>query len=236
MKTFLKILAIFIIVAGIILGVWGYIMGQDFKRQGQELQELTEGTLNLEPITAHQENLPITIWQDYVNRSSNIYEKIENYPALQADIQLKIKEFYGAKANDKFGEIKYLQFLNNFQKELDLKNNTPKSKGQIETILENFDTLKNSATTENLSLGPDYNSYIESLDKESTDFKESLNTMQANMTADSPATQLRVADLDKTIDELKLAITESLNDWIDQQNIIQEEINKLAQTSWVMPL
>ena len=89
---------------------------------------------------------------------------------------------------------------------------------------------------QDISLGPAYESLQLALEEAVNAFEKELNSLASKMTYDSPATQPNIADLDRTMDEMKLAITQSLNDWVTLQDEIKDGISKLATANWINPL
>ncbi|HRZ29267.1 MAG TPA: hypothetical protein P5052_00405 [Candidatus Paceibacterota bacterium] len=124
----------------------------------------------------------------------------------------KIDKFYGAQAQDKYQEAQYMQVLIDTQRQLDLKNQQPKSKDQIKLILAELNNIQAGINQNNLSLGPKFNVFHDKFEQEALIYKNNLTELVSRMNNRSPSVQLSSAGLDKAIDELKLEIANSLNE------------------------
>lgn len=233
MKKFLWGLLIVIVLAVIGFGIWGYLKASDIKKQGREINEITGNTLNLQTVSMDSADIQLEPWKNLSDKSTDILNQLAQYSAPSDIFKEKARQFYSAKAKDKYGEIQYLQFLKEFQSSMDLKINQPKSKGQIETILTSYDT--SMAQSVNLAVGPEFNSSLEKVRQEAAAYKSNLADLSSRMNYSSPAVQLNSAGLDKAIDQLKQEITLSLNGWVDLQNVIKDEIANMGNANWVMP-
>lgn len=233
MKKYLWGILIILILAGIGVGVWGYFRANKIKDQAKEIEQITANTLNIEPVKQDESEIPLSTWKNLSDKALAIKTEIDKNSVVPDSLKEKASQYYSAKAQDKYKEIQYLQYLNEFQSEMDLKNNQPKSKGQIETILSKYDQLTKQVI--NLSIGPEFDSSRLKVEQEMAMFKSDLTNMSSRMDYTSPAVQLSSAGLDKAIDELKQELIKSLNDFVDLQNGIKDEIAKLGKASWVMP-
>lgn len=231
-KTFLSVLVI-LIVAGLGFGLWGYLVAKDVKKQGEEIENLTSDTLNFKAVNLASDDVQLESWKNLSDKAPSILSNIEKYEVLPEGLKEAAVQYYSVQTKDRYKEAEYLDFLNRFQQSLDLKEVEPKSKGQIETIISEYDNLM--TRTSNLAIGPSFDSDRLKFEQESLDFKNTLNNINAKMTQESPVTQLRSADLDKTIDEFKQKIASSLNVWVEMQNIIKDEISNMNKANWVIP-
>lgn len=234
MKT-LVMIAVVVLLLGVGFGAWGFVKAQSIKEKAKEIQQITAETLVLREINQSDFEINLAGWKKLVDDSvsvKNELDKIENVPE---NLKNKIFQFYDAKAQDKYKEAQYLQILLDGQRKLDLKSTEKKSKGQIETILQEFDILQKNLTQSDISLGPDFNNLKTKLEQEAGIYKTNLTDLSNKMNLSSPATQLSVAGLDKAVDELKDALIKSLNDYVQLQNEIKSDIANLANASWVWP-
>lgn len=235
MRTFLLITAVILLLA-IGLGLWGFVQAQSIKEKGKEIQEITSGTLVLEEINSGEVEIDLTDWKNLAEKAQSIKNELEKQENSPVELKNKISQFYDAEAQDKYKEVQYLQILLDGQRRLDLKSTEPKSKGQIETILAEFEKMQSSITKNDISLGPKFNTLKTKLDQEAGLYKTNLTDLSNKMNLTSPATQLNVAGFDKAIDELKDALIKSLNEYVELQNEIKNDIANFANTNWIWPL
>jgi hypothetical protein len=236
MKIFTWGLVIALILALLGFGFWGFVEAQEIKKQGQEIQQITSDTLNLETIRQGQAEVSIEPWKNLSEKSSvTLIELEENMSSAPEELKKDAAQYYGAKSEDKYVEVQYLLALIDAQERLDLKSQQPKSKSQIDSILKEFDNIQNSLNQSNLSLGPEFESTLNKVEEEGTLFRDNLTEESNRMNNESPPVQIRPAGLDKAIDDLKQEIIKSLNEWVDLQNKIKEEISNLSSANWVMP-
>lgn len=235
MKKTIGILAVIIIVIAAGLGIWGYFKAQEVKKQGKAIERMTAGTLNLQPVGAN-DPIQLSDWKNLSDEAPKIKTELEKFTAASESLKESANQYYSIKAQDKYKEAQYSQILAEGQSSLDLKNNQPKSKGQIETVLGEFDNMQTKLRSNNLSLGPEFNTLFTKVQQEASTFRGSANNIASSMTFSSPAVQLNTAGFDKAIDELKQAVTKSLNDWVDLQNRIKNEIQAMSNVNWINPL
>jgi hypothetical protein len=224
--------AVLIIIAFVALG---FFKAQDIKKQGRELEQMTINTMVLERIESGDFEISLSKWKNLVDSAPIMKSDLEKFSGVSNSLKEKIDQFY-FQANEKYKEVKYLQFLLDAQRKLDLKSTQPKSKGQIETVLQNFAEVQSGLSQNDFSLGEDFDSQLAKMQQEANIFKKSLNDLVGNMGYNSPAIQVSSAGFDKAIDDLKQTVKESLNDWIDLQNEIKLKISDLANINWVNPL
>ena len=236
MKKFLIVVGIILICLAAGLGIWGYLKAQEIKKQGDLIERATSETTSLEMVKQDQIEISLLPWKNLAENSSRVLDELENVDFASADLREKIGEFYSAQAKDKYHEAKYMQVLIETQRKLDLKNQQPKSKGQIESILTEFSNMQNIVTENNLSLGPKFNTTYNKVEQEAMTFKSSLTDLSGKMNSQSSPVQLSSAGFDKSVDELKQEIANSLNEWVDLQNEIRNQIGDMKSTNWIMPL
>jgi type II secretory pathway pseudopilin PulG len=235
MKTAIWIIIVVIILAILGIGILGYIKAQDLKKQGKEVEQITADTMKLMRTNSNDPEISLTDWKNLSDKAPTIKSDFEKITTVPNSLKNNLDQFYSAKAQEKYKEAQYLQFLLEGQSSLDLKNNTPKSKGQIETVLSEFDKLQNNLSQSDLSLGPDFSTMQKKVEQEATAYKSSLTDLASKMDFNSPSVQLNTAGFDKAVDELKMAIVDSLNQWVDLQDSIKQEISDLANKNWVNP-
>ena len=235
MKKFIWGLFIIIIIATVGIGIWGFIEAQSAKRQSQELEDITSDVLKLNKIENSNTEISLIEWEDLANGSSLIGKKLEKNPSIPRSLRDKMEEFFSAKPSDKYREAQYLQVLLEGEVRFNLKDQQPKSKEQIEEIVKAIDETQNEINQKGLSLGPEYNQKMKDLEKETASFKTSCNDIVSKTTSDSPPTQLSSAGMDKAMDDLKTAIINSLNNYVDLQDEIKREISGMATANWVIP-
>lgn len=235
MKAIITIIIIVLLLAAG-FGIWGYTKAQEVKKQGKALEQITADTMTLKEINQSDFEISLSDWKNLAEKSSLILSELEKIAAAPEALKNKISQFYSAKTQDKYKEAQYLQFLLDGQRKLDLKSTEPKSKGQIETILKEFDNLQNNLTKNNLSLGPEFDTQTKKLEQEAATYKTILTDLYNKMNSSSPTTQISAAGLDKAVDDLKQAIMKSLNDWVELQNDIKNDISGMANANWVNPL
>jgi hypothetical protein len=227
---------IIIILLGVIgLGVWGYLKAQEVKKQNKEIQQITADTLVLEKINQNDTEIALSGWKKLAEKATSTGNDLDNIASAPSSLRESVSQFYGAQAQDKYEEAQYLQFLIDGQQKMDLKSTQPKSKGQIETVLSEFNKLQNNINQNSLSLGPEFNTQMKKAEQEAETFVASLNNLISKMNSESPATQISSAGLDKAADDLKQAIIESLNKHVDLQDKIKKEISDLSNINWVNP-
>jgi len=191
--------------------------------------------LVLDKINQNDAEIFLSDWKSLAQRATSTRNELENITSVPSPLRDEINQFYSAKTQDKYEEAQYLQALLDGQQKLDLKSIEPRSKGQIETILSEFDKLQNNINQNNLSLGPEFDTQTKKVEQEAATFKTNLTDLNSKMNSASPPTQISSAGLDKAVDDLKQAIIESLNGHVDLQDKIKKEISNLASTNWVNP-
>ncbi len=234
MKNVLIAIFVAIFVVGIGFWIWGYLKGQEIKKQGQQLEQITSDTLKLATVNSDSFEISLSEWKNLSEKAPSIIDQFETISAASDLLKEKANRFYGAQSQDKYREAQYLQILLNGQRTMDLKNTQSKSKGQIESALKQLEEFQNSLS--DLSLGPEFNEELAKLNQESSTFKESITRLNEQMSYSSSSVQLDSAGLDKAIDELKQALIKTLNDFVDLQNSIRDEIQKMSSTKWFNPL
>jgi hypothetical protein len=234
MKKFIGFLLVIIVLIAVIFGIWGYIKAQDIKKQGAEIDQITSGTLALTPVNQNGTEISLSAWKTSSDQAASTLSRLEKLSAAPDSLKNKASQFYSAKAQDKYKEAQYLNSLLVGQRGMDLKSTNPKTKGQIETTLQNLDKMQSELSS--LALGPDFNSLLDKARQESAKFKEESTRISDGMNYDSPGVQLSSAGLDKAMDELIQAISQSLNSWVDLQNQIRDEIGSMSKANWVNPL
>lgn len=236
MKKAVLATIIIVLVLGAGIGVWGYFKAQQTKEQGKQLQELTADTMALKEINSSDFEIELISWENLAEKSSSILNELGKITAMPEALKNKINQFYSAKAQDKYKEAQYLQFLLDGQRKMGLKENQPKSKGQIETVLAEFDKMQKNLDQNKLTSGPEIDVALTKFHQEAPIFQASIMDIANNMNYSSPGVQLSSAGLDRSIDELKQAIIKSLNDHVNLQNDIKDDISGMANANWVNPL
>jgi len=238
MKTFLWVIVVLIILGGAGFGIWGYAKAQDAKKQAKELEQITAGTMDLKKIDSNAVEISLSEWKNLSDKAPSMATELASITLVPESLKNEVGDFYSAKAQDKYKEAQYLQVLLEAKRRLglDAKAGAEKSKGQIETVLKELDNLQNEVNQKNLSLGPEYDTQMKKLEQEVTTFKTSTSDLASKMNFDSPSVQLNSAGLDRAIDELKMAVSKSLNDYVELQDKIKNEISGLATGNWVNPL
>jgi len=236
MKGFLWGILVVVILVAAGLGIWGFVKAQQVKEQGRELQELTADTMVLKEINPSDFEIELAGWRNLAEKAPSIKQELDKISTIPGPLANKVFQFYDAKAQDKYKEAQYLQILLNGQRKLDLKSIEPKSKGQIETILAEFEKMQNNLTQSDISLGPEFNTLKTKLEQEAGTYKTNLTDLYNKMNSSSPATQISAAGLDKAVDDLKDALVKSLNEYVQLQNEIKRDIANLANANWVWPL
>lgn len=234
MKKFIIVLVTIVLVFAIIFGIWGYIKAQDVKKQGAEVEKITAGTLALTPVNQNATEIALTPWKTLSDQATSVLSRLERLSAAPESLKNKASQFYSAKAQDKYKEAQYLNALLAGQRGMDLKNTNPRSKGQIETTLQNLDKMQAELTR--LSVGPEFDTVLKKAEQESAKFKEEANNIGSKMSYESPGVQLSSAGIDKAMDELIQAISKSLNSFVDLQNEVRGEISSMSKANWVNPL
>lgn len=222
-----------LVVAGV--GVFGFLEAQKVKAMGKELARITGDSLNLEEVKQNDENINLAGWASLAQNATSTMEALEELENIPSIISENVSNYYGAQAEDRYREARYFQAINEMQQKLDLKSEEPKSKGQIETIQNEFARIREQMNRENMALGPQFNEAHDAMEKEANAYGESLSALVRNMNSGSEPTRLRVAGLDKAIDDLKQEIANSLNEWVALANTVHEEIAKLENASWRWP-
>lgn len=236
MKRIIIVIVTVILLIAAGLGVWGYFRAQEIKKQAKEIESITADTLNLQTVSQDDEQIVTSDWKNLAEKAPTIKSELAEITVTSNTLREKLFQFYDTKAEDKYKEVQYLQILSDGQSGMALKNTQPKSKGQIETILDEFDKFENNLNQNNLSLGSDFNTLLTKVRQEASSIKSSLTIMQTGMTYSSPPVQISSAGLDKAIDELKQTIAKSLNDQVDLQNEIKNEISNMSKVNWINPL
>lgn len=236
MKKIIIMIVTVILLISAGLGIWGYLKAQEIKKQANEIESITADTLNLQTVSQNDEQIRISDWKNLAEKAPIIKSELAGITATSDSLREKLFQFYGTKAEDKYKEVQYLQILSDGQSGLGLKDAQPRSKGQIETVLDEFNKFENHLNQKNISLGPEFSDLLTKVQQEAVSIKSSLTFMHAGMTYSSPSVQISSAGLDKAIDELKQAIAKSLNDQVDLQNNIKNETSEMAKTNWINPL
>ncbi|MDH4358886.1 MAG: hypothetical protein OEV37_03045 [Candidatus Berkelbacteria bacterium] len=238
MKKALISIIVIVLLAGAGFGVWGYLKAQNIKKQGEDLRQITSDTLSLKSIEPNDVEVSLEEWKNLSENSSSIRNEMSKISNIPSGLESNLSQFYSDKSQGKYKEAQYLQILLDGQRKLDLqaKTENKKSKGQIETILNELREIQNQINQSNLSLGPEFDLLMKELQQEADSFLSETAKVAEGMNYESPAIQLNAAGLDKTIDELKTAVTKSLNDWVSLQDKIKDEIGKLSTANWVNPL
>lgn len=236
MKNFLWAILAIAIIAVVIFGIWGFVKAQTVRDRAKDLDQLTTDLLVLEEVDPYGTQIPLADWKNLADRSSSIMEEIEKLSDIDESLKQKMNEFFSVKSIDKYREAQYLQLLMNGQEKLNLKNEQPRTKAQIEEILDTLRQTQNEINNKNLSLGPELDQARKTAEIEAEVFMEECNSIAVRMTPDAPPTQLKMANFDKATDELKMAIAQSLNEYVRLQNEIKQEISNLVSSSWINPL
>ncbi len=236
MKKFLWATLTIVIIAIIAIGIWGYVKAQSVKQEGRELDQIALQFMVLEEIEPKDVSVPLQSWKNLYNNTTVIKEQIDTFDTIPSSLKDKMNEFFSVKLADKYMEVQYLQLLMNGERKFNLKDQQPKSKGQIEEVVKAIEATRKEIVDNNLSLGPEYNEKMKELEKETDSFLNMCNDIISKTTYESPATQLGTAGMDKALDSLKAEIIQSLNDFVGLQNEIKREVSNLVSSNWINPL
>jgi hypothetical protein len=228
-------LAVIIILAAI-FDIWGYVKAQAVKEDGEKLRQLTADLIVLEEVDPYSSQIPLEDWKNLAENSSVVLREIEEFSAIGDSLKQKISEFFLAKPADKYREAQYLQLLISGQEILNLKNEQPRTRAEIIEIISTLKATQKEINDKDLSLGPDLNQSLGVLEVEADIFLNECERVVDRMTDSGPPTPLRMANFDKATDELKIAIAQSLNDYVQLQDELKLEINLIADSSWINPL
>jgi len=226
---------VLVLLLGAGFGFWGYIKAQEVKKQGKAIEQITNGTMGLKEISSGDFEIPLGDWKKVSDSMRLVENKLVSFNAIPLSLQKKINDFYSSEAEVKYKEAQFLQTLIDGQRKMDLKNTQPKSKGQMETVLSEFDKMQKSLDQNPLASGAEIDAALTKFHLEAPLFQKSVMDLANQMNFSSPAVQLSSASLDKAIDELKQALMKSLNDHVQLQNEIKKEISDLANINWVVP-
>lgn len=236
MKKILWIIIALLVVVGLGFGLWGYMKAQGAKKDGQEIKEITSGTLDIESIKPGQREISLTPWKTLAEKSPSILSELDKNTVAPDSLKTKAAEYYSAKAKDKYVEAQYLQELLAGQSAMNLKSTNAKSKTEIETTLSTLEKMQNDINQKNLSLGPEFDNTSKSTQQETQNFKRLATDLSSKMTSSSAPIQLGTANLDKSMDDLIMEIINSLNKWVDLRDQISDEVNSIASVFWLNPL
>lgn len=236
MKKFLFIFLVVIIFLTAIFGIWGYIKAQSVKEDGENLRQLTANLLVLEEVDPYSSQIPLKDWKSLADHGPAISEEVEKLSTIDEFMKQKMSDFFSVESGDKYREAQYLQLLIVGQERLNLKNEQPRTKTEIEEIISVLKETQEEINDKGLSLGPDLNQSLENLEAEADIFLKECEGIAIKMTFTDPPTQLKMANFDKASDELRIAIAESLNDHVWLQDEIKQDIFRLASSNWVNPI
>ncbi len=236
MKKTLIAISVIVLMLLIAFGIWGYVKAQDVKKQAKNLEQITSDTLTLSQVETNNIATSLAGWKALSDKASLLRGQLESIEGFPSALKDDLTKFYSAQAQDKYVEVQYLQLLAEGQSSMDLKSASPKSKGQIESVLQRYDELQNGLSRNNLALGPSFNALLAKTEQEASAFRKSASDIHDKMTYESPSVQLSTAGFDKAIDELKMAIANDLNEWVSLQGKIKGEMTDLGSANWINPL
>ncbi len=235
MKSTILVLVGALVLTTVGVGAFGFWEAQKVKKVGEELAQITGNSLEIEEVRQNDESVNLAGWESLAQNANNTRQALEKLENMPSGIRENTNQYYGAQAEDRYREARYFQAMSEMQQKLDLKSEEPKSKGQVETIQNEFARIRVQMNGENMALGPQFNEAHDAMEKEANAYGESLSALVRNMNSGSEPTRLRVAGLDKAIDDLKQEIANSLNEWVALAHTINEEIAKLENASWRWP-
>lgn len=234
--TLLIVVFVLILLSVILIGALGFFRAHKIKQEAKKLQDITYSTLNLNPIAESQFELNISEWEKYAQGAPSVKNEIGGINYLSVSLKENLNNFYSDQAQNRVKEVKYLQFLIDGQRYVGLTEDlSKKSKGQIESVLDELDKMQNNLNQNNLSLGPEFSSYIDKIETEQINFKNYLLEEHDKMNYESPAVEIKTTTLNNAVENLKKAIIKSLNNWIGLQDEIKNQILEMGKINWVNP-
>lgn len=235
MKKYLWWVIAIVVLLVAAFSIFGYFKAREINNQGNKLKQLTAGTLDIKPLNQGDVGVDISGWEILSDKAETISNSLGEITLAPDLLKEQVGRYYSAEAQDRYAEAKYLKILIECQVDLGLKNSQPKSKNQIEAILDTNERLQNDINQNSLSLGPDFSTLQDKMQKEADIFIDNLTDINNKMTSGSAPVQLSSAGLDKAIDELNQEIILSLNKWVDLQNEIKDGINVMIGLKWASP-
>jgi hypothetical protein len=235
-----KIVLFLLLAAVAVFATFGFIKAQKLNRQSKELLTIISEVPPLQKISNNEFDAPISTWQTYVSDSQNISDKLKQIDYIPANLRDKLDNFYSKESTEqKLKEIRYYQLLTDGQRRIGVKDNPEKgSKGQIESVLKDLDKTIGNLEKEFISISSDdseYNSYFSKIQSESAIFTKQQNDKWKTMTYESPSVEINGVALNKSFNEFRVALVNSLNKQVDLQKEIQDDIKGIGGKIWVSP-
>jgi hypothetical protein len=233
-RYFWWVIAIVVLLV-VVFSIFGYLKARETNNQGNKLKQMTAGTLDIKPLSQGDVGVDISGWEILSDKAETISNSLGEITLAPESLKEQASRYYSVEAQNRYAEAKYLKILIEFQVDLDLKSSQPKSKNQIEAILDNNERLQNDMNQNSPFLGPEFDTLRDKMQGEADTFISGLTDINNKMTSESAPVQLSSAGLDKAIDELNQEIILSLNKWVDMQNEIKDGINVMIGLSWASP-
>jgi hypothetical protein len=236
-KTIIYIIAAFFLIITIIIGILGYIEAREIKTQAEQIKEITAETLNLKPVRDDEFELPIKDWGSVAQKTESIKTDLNKFDRMPKLLKEDIEKFYSEQTAKRMEEARFLQSLIDNQRKIGLQDKiSEKSKGQIETVLNDIEKFKNEFNQEkSFFAGSDFDSDIMKLQIEANNFENYLKMLYGRMTYESGKVSVETTSLNNIFEELKIKLIESLNGWVSFQEKIKGEISNMGANIWINP-